>query len=137
MEPGWYQAEGDPPGTQRYWDGSAWQGGPQPSVGAGGSGFDQITPQYDGVASQHYPEESQATMAIILSILGLILCCGLVSPVGWIMGQRELDAIAAGRRDPANRGTANGAKIIGIIGTVVLACAVVFFGLGFLGLLAG
>jgi len=26
---GWYQAEGDPPGTQRYWDGSAWQGGPQ------------------------------------------------------------------------------------------------------------
>ncbi len=26
---GWYQAEGDPPGTQRYWDGAAWQGGPQ------------------------------------------------------------------------------------------------------------
>lgn len=28
---GWYHAEGDPPGTQRYWDGSAWQGGPQPT----------------------------------------------------------------------------------------------------------
>ncbi len=27
---GWYQAEGDPPGTQRYWDGAQWQGGPQP-----------------------------------------------------------------------------------------------------------
>lgn len=26
---GWYHAEGDPPGTQRYWTGSAWQGGPQ------------------------------------------------------------------------------------------------------------
>ena len=26
---GWYHAEGDPPGTQRYWDGAAWQGGPQ------------------------------------------------------------------------------------------------------------
>lgn len=26
---GWYPAEGDPPGTQRYWDGAAWQGGPQ------------------------------------------------------------------------------------------------------------
>lgn len=28
---GWYHAEGDPPGTQRYWDGAAWQGGPQVS----------------------------------------------------------------------------------------------------------
>ena len=37
--PGWYHAEGDPPGTQRYWDGSAWQGGPQaaPDNGLGGS----------------------------------------------------------------------------------------------------
>jgi uncharacterized RDD family membrane protein YckC len=28
--PGWYHAQGDPPGTQRFWDGSQWQGGPQP-----------------------------------------------------------------------------------------------------------
>ncbi len=27
--PGWYYAQGDPPGTQRYWDGTQWQGGPQ------------------------------------------------------------------------------------------------------------
>ena len=27
---GWYYAQGDPPDTQRYWDGSAWQGDPQP-----------------------------------------------------------------------------------------------------------
>ncbi|MGI9597855.1 MAG: RDD family protein [Acidimicrobiales bacterium] len=33
--PGWYYAQGDPPGTQRYWDGSSWQGGPQPVPGAG------------------------------------------------------------------------------------------------------
>lgn len=31
--PGWYHAQGDPPDTQRWWDGSAWVGGPQP-VGA-------------------------------------------------------------------------------------------------------
>lgn len=35
--PGWYYAAGDPPGTQRYWDGTQWQGGPQP-VAAGGPG---------------------------------------------------------------------------------------------------
>lgn len=30
---GWYYAEGDPPGTHRYWDGVMWQGGPQPIAG--------------------------------------------------------------------------------------------------------
>lgn len=29
-EPGWYHAEGDPPGTERYWDGFAWTEGPRP-----------------------------------------------------------------------------------------------------------
>lgn len=30
MQPGWYYAQGDAPGTQRYWDGTQWVGGPQP-----------------------------------------------------------------------------------------------------------
>jgi uncharacterized membrane protein YhaH (DUF805 family) len=30
IQPGWYNAEGDPPNTVRYWDGNTWQGGPQP-----------------------------------------------------------------------------------------------------------
>ncbi len=33
--PGWYYAQGDPPGTQRFWDGAQWQGGPQPVGGQG------------------------------------------------------------------------------------------------------
>lgn len=48
---GWYYAQGDPPGTQRYWDGSSWQGDPQPvnpaahyeatepSTASGGGGY--------------------------------------------------------------------------------------------------
>ncbi len=36
--PGWYYAQGDPPGTQRYWDGAAWQGGPQAMPQAEGLG---------------------------------------------------------------------------------------------------
>ena len=31
---GWYHAEGDPPGTTRYWDGERWVGDPQYSGGA-------------------------------------------------------------------------------------------------------
>lgn len=29
-EPGWYQADGDPDGTHRYWNGEMWVGEPQP-----------------------------------------------------------------------------------------------------------
>lgn len=39
--PGWYNAEGDPPGTTRYWDGERWVGDPvhtPTSPGAGGYG---------------------------------------------------------------------------------------------------
>lgn len=32
---GWYHAQGDPPNTHRYWDGSQWVGGPQPIGGPG------------------------------------------------------------------------------------------------------
>ncbi len=35
--PGWYYAQGDPPGTQRYWDGATWQGAPQAVPGTEGS----------------------------------------------------------------------------------------------------
>ena len=27
--PGWYHAEGDPPGSQRYWNGTTWVGEPR------------------------------------------------------------------------------------------------------------
>lgn len=32
--PGWYHAEGDPDGTERFWDGSSWTQGPRPVGGA-------------------------------------------------------------------------------------------------------
>jgi hypothetical protein len=41
------------------------------------------------------------------------------------MGTKELAAIDAGRRPPENRGTANAGKILGIIGTVLLAIGVI------------
>ena len=34
VPPGWRHAQGDPPGTERYWDGSRWQGEPRPVGGS-------------------------------------------------------------------------------------------------------
>jgi uncharacterized RDD family membrane protein YckC len=42
--PGWYYAQGDPPGTQRYWDGAQWVGGPQPIGGPQPGGFTMPSP---------------------------------------------------------------------------------------------
>lgn len=68
--------------------------------------------------SAAYPENSQATTALVLSIFGL-LCCGVLGVVGAIMANTEKQAIASGRRDPSNQGMAQAAFVIGIVAVVL------------------
>jgi uncharacterized Tic20 family protein len=75
------------------------------------------------VTTEHYPEDSQATVALVLGILGLVLC-QILGPIAWVMGNNEVNAIDAGKRNPANRSTAQAGKILGIIGTVFLIIGV-------------
>ncbi len=67
-----------------------------------------------GAYSGAFPEASQATSALIFSIVGLV-CCPFAAIVGYIQAKAELQAITAGRRDPLNQGTANAARIIAIV----------------------
>ncbi|HEY6627944.1 MAG TPA: DUF4190 domain-containing protein [Acidimicrobiia bacterium] len=71
-----------------------------------------------------YPEPSQATTALVIGILGIVLC-QILAPFAWSMGNKEMQAIDAGRRPPENRGTANAARILGIVGTVLLGIAII------------
>jgi uncharacterized membrane protein YjgN (DUF898 family) len=75
------------------------------------------------MTTQQYPESSQATTALVLGILGIVVC-GILAPFAWSIGNTEIRAIDAGRRDPANRGTASAGRILGIIGTVLLILGV-------------
>jgi hypothetical protein len=75
------------------------------------------------VTTEQYPEDSQATVALVLGILGLVLC-QILGPIAWVMGNNEVNAIDAGKRNPANRSTAQAGKILGIIGTVFLIVGV-------------
>ena len=72
-----------------------------------------------GVAAGMYPEQSQATMILVLGILSIVFC-QVLGPFAWVMGNKELEAIDAGRRPPENRSNANAGRITGIIGTVLL-----------------
>lgn len=84
-----------------------------------------MTDQPQFPTGAQYPEASQATTALVLGILGLVLCAGVTGPFAWVVGNNELKAIDEGRRPPENRGTANAGKILGIIGTVFLGLAIV------------
>lgn len=73
-----------------------------------------------------YAEESQATIILVLGILGLVIC-GLLGPVAWVMGNNEVQAIDAGRRPPENRQMANIGRILGIIATALIVLGILFF----------
>lgn len=71
-----------------------------------------------------YPEESRATTALVLGVLGLV-GFGILAPFAWYVGWKELRAIDVGRRPPENRGTAVAGMVLGIVGTAILAVVVV------------
>lgn len=84
-------------------------------------------PEFPAEEPRH-PENSQATTALALGIIGLFFT--IFAPVAWWMANRELEAIDSGRRPPENRGIAKVGKVLGIIGTVLLVLgllAVVLF----------
>lgn len=73
------------------------------------------------------PKHPQATTVLVLGILGIVLC-GILAPFAWKMGNtalREIDAAPPGT--VGGRGEVNAGKILGIIGTVILIAAVLFF----------
>ena len=73
-----------------------------------------------------YPEQSQATTILVFGILGII-CCVPFGIAAWVMGNRELEAIDAGRRNPENRGSANAGRIMGIVSVALWVIGVVAF----------
>jgi uncharacterized membrane protein YjgN (DUF898 family) len=83
---------------------------------------------------------SQAITALVLGILGIV-CCGLLAPIAWYMGNQELQAIRQGRAPATGEGLAKAGQILGIIGTVLLVLTVIwiFFmgGMAFLSAMTG
>lgn len=77
------------------------------------------------MTDQYYQEDSQATTILVLGILSLVLC-QVLGPFAWVMGNKELAGIDAGRRAPQNRGTAQAGRILGIISTVLMIIGIVF-----------
>lgn len=109
-------------------------GYPQPAYGQppyGQPGYPQ--PGYGqpyGYPGYAKPEHPQANTALIVGIVGLAggLTCGvplLASPFAWVIGQRAKNEIDREPNRWSGRDHANTGMILGIIGTVLLALALV------------
>lgn len=153
---GWYP-DVERPGGERYWDGAAWteQRRDPPSTAptstpfadpAVGGQYGYQQPGYGpppvaapvgyqpyGATGTGHPKSAVAGWALGLSIAGLVLTCcgGLVLAIpGTIMGWSQMQAVDRGERDPAVRGTAKAAFIVGIIGLALGAAWIVLIVLG-------
>ncbi|HVF59431.1 MAG TPA: DUF4190 domain-containing protein [Thermoanaerobaculia bacterium] len=62
---------------------------------------------------------SQAVTALVLGILSFV-CCQILGPVAWYLGNQEQRSIREGRSPAAGQGFATAGVILGIIGTVLL-----------------
>jgi hypothetical protein len=69
-----------------------------------------------------YEEASNATAVMVLGIVGIFF--NIVAPVAWVLGNQELEAIRAGRRPPEGESNAKVGRILGIVGTALLAVGV-------------
>jgi hypothetical protein len=94
-------------------------------------------PQYDpnqppGYQQPYYyqpyappQDHPQATLALILGILGLVLC-GVVAPFAWVIGKRAVTEIDASGGMIGGRSSAQAGYILGLVGTILLIISLVF-----------
>lgn len=94
-----------------------------------------MTVQGDGLTPQS--ASSQAITALVVSLLGFVTCCFLLSPIGWYLGRQEQKAIREGRSPQAGESLAQIAVIVGLIGTIVLVFFLFWVVLGGFAVLTG
>jgi hypothetical protein len=104
-----------------------------------------VTPVEAQPVSQQPLAPHRGAAILVLGIVGLVVgllgsfCCGIFGIAGcicgiiaWVMANKDLREMAAGRMDPAGRGTTQAGKICGII-SVILAIVVFIISMLFIG----
>lgn len=108
---------------------------PVPPAGYPGPAGYYPPPPYPGYPPPVYgppPSHPQSTTALVLGILGLVLC-GFASPFAIWLGRKSMTEIDASGGQLGGRGQAQAGFILGIIGTVFLAIGVILVATGVIG----
>jgi uncharacterized membrane protein YjgN (DUF898 family) len=74
------------------------------------------------------PPQSASTNAIVSLVLGIlgVVCCSLMAPIAWYLGNQEIKAIQAGSSPAAGDGLARAGMILGIVGVVVFGLQLIW-----------
>lgn len=81
-------------------------------------------PQDPGAYQQPMPQDHpRATTALVLGILGLVVCL-LLAPFAWRIGKKAVGEIDASGGRIGGRGSAQAGYVLGLIGTIVLVLVV-------------
>lgn len=122
---------GDAPAANPYGQQPAY-GQPYPQQ----PGYGQAYPQpgygvaYPAAAPPH-PSASTSMVLAIIGLAGIMFCGGItlfLSPFAWAMGSKAVREIDANPGMYSGRDQANGGKIMGIIGTVLLILGILLLG---------
>ncbi len=65
------------------------------------------------------PNASNAVTALVLGILGIIIC-PLLGPVAWVLGRKGEQEVDSSGGAVGGRGLATAGKILGIVGTAFI-----------------
>jgi uncharacterized membrane protein YjgN (DUF898 family) len=95
-----------------------------PNQPFGQGGYGQAPPPGGyGAQGQTHPK---ATTSLVLGIVSVV-CCSLAAPFAWSIGKKTVNEIDASGGRYEGRGQAQAGYILGIIGTVLLILAILFF----------
>ncbi|HEX6548188.1 MAG TPA: DUF4190 domain-containing protein [Candidatus Dormibacteraeota bacterium] len=98
-------------------------GGYQPLAPPPAGGYQPAAPGNGAVAAA--PNDSQATLALVLGIISVV-CCSILGPVAFFIGNASLQRIRASGGTLGGAGLAQAGRILGIIGTVFLALGILY-----------
>ncbi|MBF6355794.1 DUF4190 domain-containing protein [Nocardia higoensis] len=79
------------------------------------------------------PVEHPHATAVLFLGAASILCCGAFGPVAWALGKRAHDQIEASGGGLGGRAQVAVGYTLGVIGTILMICMAVLFGLMLLG----
>ena len=85
-------------------------------------------PQYgqpQGYPVAYAPDHPKATTALVLGILGVVLC-QFIAPFAWRIGKRTVNEIDAAQGRLGGRGSAQAGYVLGIVGTVLLGLVILY-----------
>jgi uncharacterized protein DUF4190 len=96
--------------------------GPPPSYPSGNDPYGGGQPGWRPPGP--YRDDSQATTALVLGIVGLVVC-ELVAPFALVIGRNSMRRIDQSGGQLGGRGKAQAGFVMGLIGTVLLAIGIV------------